>query len=532
MLAESRYHVVGVSAAAATIFGQEPALVMAASDAVRNFPGYCADLRRNGISGVALFCNDAARRPYATPYELLVALSPVSERRIIDASRPGEKLPVGGAAPLMFRCALDAVTAPSHVLRGLTAHRVDPRKGARPPEQHEAPWVLALWRDAGETRVGGAVSHVSGILAGFRQLGCRVALVTNGEPPEQLRSAVDVVEVAAPLPRSARFTRGSARVAANSSMRRAALALALRTPPAFVYERHAYFCRVGADVSRELDVPLVLEWNNSAVWANRNLCRQGPLNRLLQRAGAQVERYSVGSATVVAAVSQASAQMARHAGADPATVAVVANAVDADSIPAPSSMPVREGALVGWSGSFDPWHGVEVAIESLRNLPADVELVLIGDGQQRPAYEELGRRLGVHDRITWTGRLPRTEALHVLSRCDVLVSPHQWAGNGPFFGSPIKLFEYMALGRPIVASRLGQIGEILQDGVTAVLAEPGDPADIARGIARVLAMPDRGAAWGANARREALEEHTWDRRAEQILARLPLSVPRPAMERG
>ena len=82
----------------------------------------------------------------------------------------------------------------------------------------------------------------------------------------------------------------------------------------------------------------------------------------------------------------------------------------------------------------------------------------------------------------------------------------------------------MALGRPIVASRLEQISEILQDGVTAVLTEPGDPVDLARGITRVLARSDRGMALGASARQEALELHTWERRAEQILARLPMQA--------
>lgn len=532
VLTESRFNLPDAGAAAASVLGDEPVVVMAASDALQNICRYRAQLRRQGVSGVALLSSDARRRPFATPYELVVALAPVCERQIIDASGAGSQLPVGGRASLALRCAVDAAAAGGHVLRELVAGRGYRQQVPRPRRVSGARCVLALWRDAGESGVGGAVSHVSGILSAFRRLGFTVGLVAAGEPPQQLRAAVDVLQVAAPLPRGARFTRESAWMAANEPLRRAALALARRMPPAFVYERNSFLSRAGADVSRELGVPLVLEWNSSAVWANRHWHRQSPLAGLFQMIGTRVERYSVASATVVAAVSEAAARMAEDMGADGARVAVVANAVEADRIPVPSPLPARKGAQVGWIGSFGPWHGVEVAVGSLRHLPEDVRLVLVGDGPRRAQCEDLARRWGVSERITWCGSLPHDEALGVLSRCDVLLSPHVWNDSGSFFGSPTKLFEYMALGRPVVASRLEQIGEILQDGVTAVLTEPGDPADLARGVAQVLAMPDRGAALGAVARRDALDNHTWERRAGQILARLPLPATLTASGRG
>jgi glycosyltransferase involved in cell wall biosynthesis len=78
----------------------------------------------------------------------------------------------------------------------------------------------------------------------------------------------------------------------------------------------------------------------------------------------------------------------------------------------------------------------------------------------------------------------------------------------------------MALGRPIVASRLAQIGEILEDGATARLVTPADVTDLANGILAVLSSPDRGSHLGDAARLEALAHHTWDHRAETVLDRL------------
>ncbi|MEU6071670.1 MULTISPECIES: glycosyltransferase [Streptomyces] len=532
VLTESRFGVPGVRRIAASTLGQEPVVVMAASDAIRDIRGYRAELRRQRVSAVALLSDDMARRPFATPFELVAALAPVRERCVIDVNRPHEHVPVGSRAALTLRCAQDAATAGRRVLRELTVREAPAPRGPRTAGSPERPWVLAMWRDAGEVGVGGSVSHVSGILTGFRRLGRQVALVTNTRPPEQLRAAVDVVEVAAPLPRGDRFMRESARLAANDGMCEAALALAARTPPSFVYERHSFLSRAGADVSRRLGIPLVLEWNTSVVWAHEHWYRKAPLKSVFQLLGARYERHAVRSAHMVAAVSRAAAAVATDMGADPSTVEVVANAVDAACIPEPSPLPVRKGARLGWVGSFGPWHGVEVAIESLCHLPSDVELVLIGDGDRRQTCVRMADRLGVGDRITWVGSVSHDEALDVLSRCDVLVSPHVWEGTRPFFGSPVKLFEYMALGRPIVASRLEQIGEILTDGVTARLTEPGDPKSLAEGVMRVLELPDRGASLGLQARREALAEHTWERRAGQILSRLSLPASAPATVRG
>jgi glycosyltransferase involved in cell wall biosynthesis len=90
----------------------------------------------------------------------------------------------------------------------------------------------------------------------------------------------------------------------------------------------------------------------------------------------------------------------------------------------------------------------------------------------------------------------------------------------PFFGSPVKIFEYMSLGRPIVASRIEQLDEVLDDGRTARLVTPGDAGELATAIQEVLRAPDRGASLGRAALEEARREHTWDRRAATILAAL------------
>ena len=227
-----------------------------------------------------------------------------------------------------------------------------------------------------------------------------------------------------------------------------------------------------------------------------------------------MERESLSRAVLVRSVSRRAAEMAVECGADPERVLVVPNAVDLANLPAPvGPPPTAEAPKIGWVGSFGPWHGAPILIEAMPLLPT-VRAVLIGEGAERSACMERAVTLGVNDRIEWTGALPHPEAVARLAGCRCARLSARSVGRTAFFGSPTKIFEYMAVGRPIVASRLEQLEEVLDDGRTAVLVRPGSVDDFARGVRQILALPDRGHSVGVAARAEAEAHHTWDARAE------------------
>ena len=116
--------------------------------------------------------------------------------------------------------------------------------------------------------------------------------------------------------------------------------------------------------------------------------------------------------------------------------------------------------------------------------------------------------------------MPQAEAPIHLAASDVLVSPHVPNADGsPFFGSPTKLFEYMAAGKAIIASDLEQIGDVLRDDL-AVLVTPGDSDDLARALRDLAANPARRAELGARARARVLEQYTWDHPVGAVLEAL------------
>jgi glycosyltransferase involved in cell wall biosynthesis len=121
-------------------------------------------------------------------------------------------------------------------------------------------------------------------------------------------------------------------------------------------------------------------------------------------------------------------------------------------------------------------------------------------------------------RVIFTGAVPHGRVPKLLDACDILVSPHiPLADGSDFFGSPTKIFEYMAMGKAIVASRLGQIGEVLADNETALLVEPGNVSELASAIVKLVESPELRARLGARAREVAIEKHTWRRNAARVL---------------
>jgi glycosyltransferase involved in cell wall biosynthesis len=150
---------------------------------------------------------------------------------------------------------------------------------------------------------------------------------------------------------------------------------------------------------------------------------------------------------------------------------------------------------------------------------------MIGTGPELAEARRVIDAAGFADAVHFTGLVAQEEGPAHLAACDILVSPHVPNADGsPFFGSPTKLFEYMAMGRGIVASNLDQIGEVLRHGETAWLVPPADVDALAAGMERLVRDPALRGALGAAARREAIAHHTWQAHVRRTLDALDARV--------
>ena len=440
--------------------------------------------KRHAVDRICVHSLDWSRERMPQLYVGSLAISEITEAVLVDEREcsvtPLTRRSVAAAAArIPFELATGFGVAGREILRS-HAHPKDGAPARFSATRPDA--VTAVWLEVPDAPVGGPVTHISGILQGFRAAGLKVALVSAGDPPPQLAPVVDDLEVIPPLPAAHRLTRQLEAIAMNEPVRRGIARVLARIGSCFIYQRHAPFLVAGLDVAQSVGVPFVLEWQGSEVWKELNWTKyRPPLG--LRRFQVKTEERVAREASLVASVSEHSSEMAREIGAHPHGIVDAPNAVDISAVDhavGVSEVPDPLPPVVGWIGSFGEFHGAEVLIRAIPHMEPPIRVVMVGDGPERPACQTLARDLGVARRVTWTGQVSHPEALRKLAACGLLASPHvPLRGGQPFFGSPTKVFEYMALARPIVASRLGQIGQVLQDGRTARLVTPGDPVELA-----------------------------------------------------
>jgi glycosyltransferase involved in cell wall biosynthesis len=398
-------------------------------------------------------------------------------------------------------------------------------------------------------KVGGSIAHVAGVVNGLAKVGLEVVLYSAAEPT-LVRPDVEFIRLEAPaafaMPLELnfhRFQRGA--VTAVSSSLGAAR---------FVYVRNAVGSYAGPALSRRLRVPLVLEYNGSEVWAARHWGRPLRFERLAQ----QAEDASLRHAEVVVVVSEVLRDEVVARGVEERRVVFHPNGVDADlydprRFDAGDIAALRaqhgiapDAIVAAFLGTFGQWHGAEVLAAAAAQLIRErgewarekkLHFLFVGDGLRMPAVQALVADPSVAAHVTLAGLVPQAEGPRYLAASDLLVSPHVANADGTrFFGSPTKLFEYMATGKGIVASNLDQIGDVLAPAVhvqalpdgapgdserrVAVLTTPGDQDELATGIRFLVDAADWRARLGANARARAGAHYTWDHHVAAILETL------------
>ena len=294
----------------------------------------------------------------------------------------------------------------------------------------------------------------------------------------------------------------------------------------FVWQRHEPFVRVGRTISAACASPLVEFVPAPVRWEAREWGVHRPgWGRLFERVA---ERPALRQADLVACGSQAVAEVVADLGVDADRILVTPNGVDVSEFTPPTTEE-RDSArrrlglgsqfVVGWSGSFRRFHGLELAIEAvaaLRSTGADAALLLVGDGPERDRLEALCEERAVP--LVLTGTVSQAEIPALLAAVDVAVVTHD--GRSQFHYSPLKLWEFMACGLPVVVPDLGQPAELLTDGENALIVPPGDPVALASALGSVHADHALRASLGAAARSYVVEHRTWEGQLLRIERRL------------
>lgn len=312
--------------------------------------------------------------------------------------------------------------------------------------------------------------------------------------------------------------------------------------PSYIYERLVLGNYAGALLSKELGIPYIVEYNGSEISMRRSFDGVG---YIYEREYLLAEALAFKQATIISVVSAEIKATLVAKGVPAAKILVNPNGADlvaySPALPEEKSVIRREAGLdpakpvVGFTGTFGGWHGIDVLAAALPRIcerVPDVQFLLIGDGNYKHVVDTAVEEHKLQSRVVSTGRVPQAMGARLLKACDLFVSPHSsHMVDSKFFGSPTKIFEYMAIGGAIVASDLEQIGQILSPALRAadladrtldpgharaVLCTPGDVDDFVNAVSALLERRDLWSVLGGNARRAVEQHYSWERHVARL----------------
>lgn len=287
--------------------------------------------------------------------------------------------------------------------------------------------------------------------------------------------------------------------------------------PDCIYERYNLFLPAGVWAARRFKLPLLLEVN-APILEERSRYDGLSLTRLARWSQA----YAWRNADYVLPVTKVLGDMVAAYGVDSQRIVVIPNGINGERFDsAPDAAAAKralglDGRLVlGFTGFVRDWHGLDKVLDLIANDPpgSHRHLLVVGDGPARPGLERQARDLGIDDRVTFTGIVGRDDVARHVAAFDIALQPAVVA-----YASPLKLFEYLALGKAIIGPAQPNIEEILQRDHNAVLFDPADPNGLSVAISRLCDDPALRGKVAHNARRTIADmQLTWGANASKVV---------------
>lgn len=377
---------------------------------------------------------------------------------------------------------------------------------------------------------GGSISHAIGVINNLEKCSDSTTVVMTIEQLPNIKSTVIMYN----LHNDVRFrnVKDYMSISVNDLFYETIKKVMENKKCQFIYQRCSLNAYAGIKYALEYNIPFVLEYNSSEVWTSK----QWGGNKLkFIDFSERVEKLLLEKSDLITCVSKPLKQQLIEQGVDESKIIVTPNGVDTEKYnPAISGKFIRnkyninrEKVVIGFIGTFGKWHGAEVLAEAFAQLVKKLEyrekvhLMLIGNGIRMPLVKKIIEDNDIKDLCTLTGSVPQEEGANYLAACDILVSPTVKNPDGtPFFGSPTKLFEYMAMGKAIIASDMDQMAEIFTNRKNAILCKPGDIKELVEGMITLIDDSDLREKIGICTRELVCEKYSWEKHTHHIVQAL------------
>ena len=365
----------------------------------------------------------------------------------------------------------------------------------------------------------GQAVHIEEMITALREQGHEVRVVAPGQPDDRAgEMGAEVGWVARLRARLPKAVYELLELGYTAVAYRRLAAAAREFKPDVIYERYNLFLLAGWLLKRRTGLPLLLEVNAPLAEERGKFGGLG-----LPRLARWAEGLAWRGADFVLPVTDVLADRLRAAGVPQARIRVIPNGINEAhfaTAPNPAAAKARlgwDGALVlGFTGFVRDWHGMDRVVRWMASdrAPANARMLLVGDGPARAGLEALAAELSLGERVRFTGVIHRDQVPAMVAAFDIALQPAVVD-----YASPLKLIEYLALGKAIVAPRQRNIAEVLDDGENALLFEAGDDAAFERALERLASDAELRARLGQGARDTiARRQLTWAGNARQAAA--------------
>lgn len=296
-----------------------------------------------------------------------------------------------------------------------------------------------------------------------------------------------------------------------------------------MYQRYSMLNVVGAWLKQYYCIPLFLEFNGSEVWVDAHW---SPSRLRLTRLMNKIEQHNLDHADEIFVVSDVLKKQLIDRKINPDKIHVNPNGVDTalfdpalltkDRAVVREKLQLHTTYVIGFSGTFSYWHGIDVlayVIPRVVKKEKNIHFLLIGDGPLKQQLEHTLHSEQVSSNVTFTGMLDAQLMPAYLAACDAYICPTQPNKDGtPFFGSPTKLFEYMAMGKPIIASHIEQIGDVLSvPDMNNLLIPHYDYEAFVQAIIGLVHMDGAQYEQIGIALQRKVQQYTWQTHAQHII---------------
>jgi glycosyltransferase involved in cell wall biosynthesis len=295
-------------------------------------------------------------------------------------------------------------------------------------------------------------------------------------------------------------------------------ALARQHQPDVIYERYNLYLLSGVWLHRRLKLPMLLEVNSPLA---EERARYGGL--AFPGLARRIEAWTWRGADRVLPVTEVLAGYVRAVGVADNHIQVIPNGINQahfdaapDCAAAKALLGLEGRTVLGFTGFVRDWHGIDRVIDWMAKRSADerTHLLVVGDGPVRDDLEAQAKRLGIADRVTFTGLVHRDRVPEMVAAFDIALQPAV-----THYASPLKLFEYLALGKAVVAPREPNLMEVLTDGDNALLFDGKTPGAFETALDRLVSDAELRARLGEGARHSIVERRlTWTENARRVTA--------------